>query len=695
MAWRRLSWTAAFPLIVALGLGGMAAAPPTPANITAARMGDPAASPGDWMSYGRTYDEQRFSPLTQINDRTAQQLGLAWYVDLETTRGMESTPLFIDGVLYNVESWNVATAYDARTGKPLWRFDPQVPRDTGGKACCDIISRGLAAWRGKILMATLDGRLIAIDARTGKSMWSVQTLEPGWPYTITGAPRVYDGVVVIGNAGAEAAVPGYVSGYDAETGRRKWRFRIVPGDPAKGHDKVQAMAAKTWSPGAWKNGGGGTAWDSFAYDAKLKLVYIGTGNGGPWAREKRSPGGGDNLFLSSIVALNVQTGAYAWHYQTTPGDTWDYTATQSLILADLPVGGRRTPVIMQAPKNGFFYVLDRRTGKLISAKPYTPITWASGIDMKTGRPIENPGVRYGERPVMISPGPLGGHNWFPMAYSPKTGLAYFAASQNFSAYAVNPDFQVRPGQIQQMGTSSTGYEAERQAIADYGRAHSRHWLAAWDPVAQKEAWRAPYPKLGSGGVLATAGNLVFQGTIERTLAAYRADTGQKVWEAPIQQVAMAGPITYALDGVQYVAVNAGLGGGMPHAAPTDAPISENARLLVFKLGGKAVLPPVQARVEARLDRPPVVTASAQTLKRGETLYANTCIGCHGARATGGMKDLRRSSPQTHAQYPDILLKGSRAEKGMASFASVLSPEDVEAIHQYIYKRINEDWENLK
>ncbi len=419
-------------------------------------------TPGDWMAPGRTYDEQRFSPLRQITDANVSTLGLAWYADLKVDRGVEASPLEIGGVLYNIEPWNVTVAYDAVTGKELWRYDPKVDRDKGRLACCDIVTRGLAAWQGKILIATLDGRLIALDSRTGKPKWSVNTLEPVWPYTITGAPRVFDGKVLIGNAGAEGAARGYVTAYDVNTGKQLWRFYTVPGDPAEPQaSPALEMAARTWKGEWWKRGGGGTVWDSIVYDPRLNLIYIGVGNGGPWAQAYRSPGGGDNLFLSSIVALNATTGAYVWHYQTTPGDEWDFTATQSMILADLKIDGKIRQVLMQAPKNGFFYVLDRATGKLISGQPYVKMNWANGIDMATGRPNVNPEAHYGVTPVILTPGAGGGHNWNPMAFSPQTGLAYFPVTEMYMAYAVNPDFKPTPGNMSQLGISTTGYELSR------------------------------------------------------------------------------------------------------------------------------------------------------------------------------------------------------------------------------------------
>jgi quinohemoprotein ethanol dehydrogenase len=663
-----------------------------PARVDHARLLAP--EPGQWLAPGRTYDEQRFSPLDQINVGTVGRLGLAWFADINTERGMEASPLVIDGVLYNVQPWNIVTAYDAKTGRVLWSYDPEVPLRFGQLACCDIVSRGVAAWNGKIYLATLDGRLIALDAKTGRPVWSQLTVDNAKPYTITGAPRVFGGKVLIGNGGAERGVRGYVSAYDAESGAMLWRFYTVPGNPADGFESpALEMAAATWTGEWWKAGGGGTVWDSMSYDPELDLIYIGTGNGSPWARKWRSPGGGDNLFLASIVALDAKTGAYRWHYQTTPGEEWDYTATQQMILADLAIDGRTRKVLMQAPKNGFFYVLDRATGELLSAEKISPITWATGVDMATGRPIENPAARYGTTPVMVSPGAGGAHNWNPMAFSPLTGLVYVPVTETYMAYAAAESFDPARGGL---GTSFTGYDAERKAIAEYADAHSKTWLSAWNPVTGREAWRGPVEQKGSGGVLATAGNLVFQGTVGQTFVAYRADTGEKVWEMPVQQVPIAAPIAYEVDGEQYIAVNAGWGGGLAHVERSaySRLLLAKPRLLVFKLGGTAQLPPLPAdsMVVPELIPPPELTGTPQQVALGESLYVANCALCHGAAARGGVKDLRHMMPATHAAFLDIVIGGSRARNGMASFADVLSREQAEAIHHYLISRARADWE---
>src|SRR5210317_107265 len=397
---------------------------PAVLDVTGARIIAADSEPGNWFSHGRGYDEQRFSPLDLINADNVGGMSLAWYYDLETDRGLEATPLVVDGTIYTTGTWSIVYAFNAISGKLLWKFDPEVPKEWAVHLCCDAVNRGVALWEDKVYVGTLDGRLIALDGGTGEPVWSVQATDRSRPYSITGAPRVVKGRVIIGNGGSELGVRGYVSAYDAASGELDWRFYTVPGDPSEPFESpALEMAAATWKGGEWwKIGGGGTVWDSMAYDPDLDLLYIGVGNGSPWNRHIRSPGGGDNLFLSSIVALRPDSGEYAWHYQTTPRESWDFTATQHMILADLELGGRERKVIMQAPKNGFFYVVDRATGEFLSAEKYSLVTWATHVDPETGRPVEAPGVRYdGGQPAVTFPGFMGGHNWQPMSYSPLTG----------------------------------------------------------------------------------------------------------------------------------------------------------------------------------------------------------------------------------------------------------------------------------
>jgi quinohemoprotein ethanol dehydrogenase len=662
--------------------------------VDAARLRAAESDAANWLTDGRGYSAQRFSPLTQINEGNVGRLGLAWFAELDTLRGVEATPLVVDGVLYNTSAWNITSAYDARTGRRLWQYDPQVPREWGRYACCEPVARGLAAWQDTIIIATLDGRLIALDAKRGKPRWTAQTFEgKEWPYSITGAPRVFDGKVVVGNSGADLGVRGFVSAYDASDGRLLWRFHTVPGDPAKGFENAaMEAAAKTWKGEWWKLGGGGTAWDSIAYDPELRLVFIGTGNGSPVAREHRSPGGGDNLYLCSIVAVDADTGAYRWHYQETPGEDWDYTCTQSIIQAEIPVDGRQRKVLMHAPKNGFFYVLDRATGKVLSANNYVPVNWASGIDLVTGRPRVNDAAHYGSDPVLVTPGPGGGHNWFPMAYSPQTGLAYFPAYEAWFVYALDENFKPKPFRS---NGGWGGYSGEalkkRVELQREGDKREKAFLLAWNPVTQKEAWRVPLPRHGNGGVLATAGNLVFEGTTRQTFAAFRATDGRLLWEMPVQSAPVSGPVTYTVGKDQYVAVNAGWGGGAAQIE-RGAGTAEHraaARLLVFKLDGRRRLPPLAAPVP--VPEPPPLRATEEAVQKGAGLFAQTCAQCHGQLAIGGVKDLRQMTPETHRAFNDIVLKGLRVDKGMASFANLLSTDDVEAIHAYVISRAQEDW----
>ena len=508
-----------------------------------------ASGNSDWLTVGRTYDEQRFSPLTQIDTGSVSKLGLAWWAEFDTDRGQEATPVIVDGVLYTTTAWSKVFAFDAKTGKALWKFDPQVDGSKAYDACCDVVNRGVAVWKGRVYVGTLDGRLIALDAASGKPVWTTQTTDNSKPYTITGAPRIIKDKVIIGNGGAEYGVRGYLTAYDTKTGKQVWRFYTAPNPEGKpdgaASDKIMAeKAAATWSGEGWKKtGGGATVWDSMAYDPALNLLYAGVGNGTPWNHMKRSDGKGDNLFVSSILALNPDTGAYVWHYQTTPGESWDYTATQHIILADLSIDGKPRKVLMQAPKNGFFYVIDRATGQLISAKPYSFITWASGVDMKTGRPIENPGVRYEKAASVQFPAPFGAHNWHPMSFNPKEGLVYIPTQVLPSTYKDDPAFVDKPGGWNTgtdflMGALPTD-AAQLAAI----KAMVKGELVAWDPVAQKARFTIPHPYYWNAGILSTAGGLIFQGAAEGEFAAYDAAKGTKLWAYKTTNGIIAAPST--------------------------------------------------------------------------------------------------------------------------------------------------------
>lgn len=672
------------PSAPAVGADPKAAASTTPMAVNAAAIEALASGGGEWLSYGRDYSEQRFSPLTSIHADNVADLGLAWSLDLENTRGLQATPLIRNGVLYATLSWSRVIAVDARSGELLWQYDPEVVKVKGEQACCGVNNRGVALWGEHLFFGTLDGRLIALKAADGTPVWSVQTTDNSQPYTITGAPRVVKGKVLIGNGGAEFGVRGYVSAYDATSGKLAWRFYTVPGDPAKPfeHPELEA-AAKTWSGTQyWQYGGGGTVWDAMAYDPELDLLYVGTGNGAPWNREVRSPGGGDNLYVSSILALRPDTGALVWHYQVTPGDSWDFTATQHLILAELLLGDTPRKVIMQAPKNGFFYVLDRETGELLSAEAYGKVTWATGVDLKTGRPMEVEGARYVDAPSIQWPGPLGAHNWQPMAFSPDTGLVYIP-------------YQELPGIYRNEGkafvfrargfNTGAGLEDLVELPAEMGSGA----LLAWDPVAQKEVWRAPRPIYWNGGLLATAGNLVFQGTATGAFEAYTADRGEPRWSFDAQTGVIAAPMTYELDGEQYVALMAGwggagalLGGGVANAAQTQ----NISRLLVFKLGGEAQLPPKPERTPVP---PPELTAADEaTLALGQQHYQQYCSVCHGAGAVGGgvLPDLRHQVPGLTDAFLAIVRDGVLAPIGMPGYAELFDDDDIAALKAFIDHR---------
>lgn len=665
---------------------------PSVAGVNSPRLLQADKEPGNWMSHGRTYSEQRYSPLSQIDTRNVSSLGLAWFHDLETERGIEATSLVVDGVMYTTSAWSIVHAIDARSGKPIWSFDPEVAKDKSKHTCCDVVNRGVAIWEGQVFFGALDGRLFALDAASGKVNWQVATFDPALPYTITGAPRVVKGKVLIGNGGAEFGVRGYISAYNVTDGSLAWRFYTVPGDPALGFENVtMKMAATTWNGEWWKIGGGGTVWDSMAYDPELDLLYFGVGNGTPWNQEIRSPGGGDNLFLSSIVAVQPDTGDYVWHYQTTPGESWDYTATQHIILADIELNGSPRKVLMQAPKNGFFYVLDRKTGELLSANNYINITWATDVDMETGRPMEVPEARYKNAPFMVYPSYLGGHNWHPMSYSPQTGLVYIPVLDLPAMYGQPEHFKYNPG-VANTGTNSVvGGLPDDQAERDAIGALVKGRLLAWDPVKQQEAWHVEHRGSWNGGTLATAGNLVFQGTADGTLVAYRADTGEQLWDFATQTGVVAPPMSYEIDGEQYISVNVGWGGAfaLVFGEYVQAESLPNvSRVLTFKLGSKSTLPDVPWKPTVVFN-PPELTANSETVALGLTTYQDVCMGCHGLNAVSGLiiPDLRGSGYLHDEKTWEAVVRGGLLkDRGMASFADNISAEQSRAVLAYVIQQ---------
>ena len=678
-------------LIVLASCGKHPSPPPTQGVTDAMLLAPPE---GEWLSYGRDYGEQRFSPLTQITDKTISQLGLAWFADLDTARGQEATPLMHDGLLYISTAWSMVKAYDAKTGALKWAYDPKVPRETLIRACCDAVNRGVALYGDMVYVGTLDGRLVALDQKSGNVVWSKVVVPNQEDYTITGAPRVANGRVFIGSGGAEYKARGYLAAYDAQTGEELWKFHTVPGNPSDGFENAaMEQAAKSWTGEWWKLGGGGTVWDSIVYDPATDLVLFGTGNAEPWnpAAAGRE---GDSLYTSSIVAVHADSGEYAWHFQETPEDRWDYDSDAPITLADLMIGGAKRHVAMHAPKNGYFYTLDARTGEFLTAGSFAPQNWTTGIDPKTGRPAINPDARYDRtgKPFMGAPGALGAHSWQAMSFSPQTGLVYIPANLAVSPYAMAKNWQptgigyqnAQDGDIWAVPPASA---ASADMMASFAGA-----LIAWDPVEQKQVWQVKHAELGNGGTLATAGNLLFQGGTDGKFQAFSANKGTPLWSYDAQSGIIAAPMSYAIDGQQYVAVLVGWGGGWAGIAMKSPGARNFSRLLVFRLGatGKLPVPPPLAK---RVLDPPPFTGTPGQVAQGAGLYGRYCFVCHGVAAVaGGLNpDLRHSAALGDAEaIKAIVIDGALRHNGMVSFKSALKPEDAEAIRQYLIKRANED-----
>jgi len=669
----------AMALVLAAGLAG-----PGLAQVDTARIADASGNPGQWLSHGRDYSEQRHSPLSQINADNIDQLGLAWFGDL-TERGgsYETTPVVVDGRIFITAPWSKVYAFDAKSGEQLWKYDPQIPGDWAVKLCCGIVNRGVAAWQDMIIWGTLDGRLVAVKAATGEKVWEKQVTDREEWHSITGAPRIANGIIFMGEAGSEFHMRGYMAAYDVRNGDELWRWWAVPGNPELGFEQPELeWAAETWNGTWWEFGGGGTPWDAITYDPVTDLVYIGTGNGAPWPAEVRSPGGGDNLFTASIVALDAKTGQYRWHYQTTPEDSWDFDNTQQLVTADLMINGRMRHVVMQAPKNGVFYVLDAQTGEVLSADLYVPTAnWMFGFDSNY-RPILNPEANYGktDRGFHVVPSAGGAHSWHPMAFNPDTGLMYIPTS--YSSFPLVAEAGARMGN--QLLSINVGRRPEDPAPVLEG---GGSYLLAWDPVKREAAWEQ---RMGSAraGVMSTSGNLVFQAN-GQNFQAFRADNGEPVWSAATQSGIVGGAASYEVDGEQYVAVVAGQGGRGGYWAPNYA------RLLVYKLGGTAMLPE-QVSVSAPVLNPPANFGDAGLLARGESHYNANCASCHGnnGRVTSLFPDLRYAAALNSAElFKAIVIDGVLRNNGMVAFGDALSVQDAEAVRAYVVSLANQEKDN--
>jgi quinohemoprotein ethanol dehydrogenase len=676
-------------------------------NITRERLLNADAEPGEWMTEGRDFGKSHYSPLDKINLDNIGRLGQAWDYKTTTYRGMEANPVVVDGVLFTSGTTGRVYALNAATGEEYWYFDPQSDGQVNRYTCCDEVNRGIDVWEGMVYVGSLDGRLFGLDAATGEVKWEVDTfIYKDRAYTSSGAPQVAGDVVVIGNAGADYDARGYVSAYDLKTGELKWRFFIVPGDPKNGFEHPELeMAAATWDPNSrWDVGGGGTAWNGMVYDPELNLIYIGTGNSALFNWHERSPEGGDNLFLASIIALDPSTGRMAWYYQEVPRESWDFTATQPLVLGEMEFDGVMRKVIMQAPKAGFYYILDRATGELLSADPYVPVNWATHVDLATGRPQINPAVDYdfGGPPIFVEPSGMGGHAWNPMAWNPQNKLVYIPAIEGGAlSYDTTDGHIYRPKQGNNgnsvfFGDSMTmntdllqePLKSVLQGVQDAGKAESRAVLKAFDPATGKVVWEQQNEGWWDrAGVLSTAGGLVFQGTDSGYLRAYNAATGERVLDLFVGSSIIAAPVTYMVDGVQYIAVLTGWGGGgwfAPHATSAVIKYGNQGRILAFKLDGGPVAIPAEVSSVGPIPEPSVPnSATAEVIAQGQGLFARSCSICHANVDYGMTPDLRRMTESTHASFNAIVLQGARRFRGMPQWDDVLDEAQTEAIHAYL------------
>jgi len=677
----RFRWAGAGVLIFALQAG---AAETVVNDATLSVEGDGS----NWLAYGRNYSEQRYSPLDQINTETVSRLGVAWVMELPSDKALVGTPLVVDGVLFFTGSFSVTRAVDAKTGKLLWEYDPKSVEHAGARLrnLWDQ-NKGLAYWNGKVIISTIDGRLVGLNAKTGEKIWETMTIDPRRAFYITGAPKVFKGKVIIGNGGTEQeAARGYVAAYDADTGEQAWRFWVVPGNPADGFEsEAMEMAAKTWNGEWWKFGGGGNTWNGITYDPDFDQLLIGTGNGSPWNQKIRSPGGGDNLFLCSIVALDADTGDYKWHYQTVPGETWDYNSNMDIVLADLKYGGQSIKALMHAPKNGFFYVINRANGELLSAEKFAKATWASHIDLKSGRPVEMAGARYEDGEELVWPSPFGAHSWHAMSYNPNTGLVYIPTIEMPASFK-DSGIDLRAFKSPHMNTAVGVEFGTGDTAVDYGSGR----LQAWDPIKQAMVWEQPLPPQWNPGTMTTKGNLVFEGRADGRFVAYHAETGEPVWSLELGVGISAPPVTYTVEGKQYVSLLVGWGGAGLIAGSIAAQHgwkykAHPRRLYTFALDAKQPVPPSPPPVLAMPLDPPEFKVDDALAESGKALYAENCFLCHGGGVvSGGLAPDLRESPiaLTLASFKEVVVNGSLAPNGMPRFQE-FSDEQASALIHYI------------
>ena len=681
------------PLFFALICRTIWAADIPQGNVTDSRViNSPSDEPGSWLTYGQNFKEQRFSELTQINTDTIARLGLAWTAQIgDYNMRMQGTPLVVDGVMYVSNGWSVIYALDATTGEEIWKYDPEVDRSYIRLACCGPAhNRGVAVYEGKVFVGTFDGRLIAVNAENGEEVWDVDTWIPEGlgRFNITGAPRAAAGKVYIGQGSGESGHRrGYVTAYDADTGEVSWRFFLVPGDPSQPFEHPEMeLAAQTWGGEWWKYGGGGTAWNSLVYDEEFNSLYIGVGNGAPWPREIRSPGGGDDLFLSTIVSVDVETGRMNWYYQTTPGDNWDYSSAMDMALGEIEFGGEMRKVVLQAPKNGFFYVIDREDGELLRALPYTEgIDWATHVDMETGRPVENPDVVYESEPQWIMPANSGAHNWEPQSWDNELGLMYFYYHDIANFYSLDEGF-VETGEyeIRERGLSLGWGEGEyrRRLIEEAGpRPESQAYIGAFDPITGGYKWRHELESDYNGGVVATRGGLLFHPEGTGEFSARDTDDGEILWRynAP-GTFRSTSVMTYQVGGDQYVAT----------MMNGNRAIDLGGTVLAFKLDGNLDLP-IPDIVQATVPELPDGDFGVDQISEGDDIYHAQCASCHGGIGIPNevaivAPDLRLMTLSTHDEMSDIVIGGSRADRGMPEFRDAITSDQLESIRAFVVEQ---------